>query len=225
MKNMLLKNTWVFLIFCSLSSFGQEMRTGEVEFNGSRYPAYIKEVDASTDQAINAVKEIMIAKGSRGKEFKNFLIYRNVILPATGTNDLHDLFVNVEPIGKKSNNRSKISMIITKPGAITEDKPSKEDKNKVMPIALAAGGALIFTEVTPAVENQVYLRNVLNQENEVSKAERKLKDLQDEQAKMEKQLSKLQEDFKKNQSAIAEQVKAVEASKVQLQKIKAEKPK
>jgi hypothetical protein len=212
----------MFLLNASVL-FGQEFKTGHVEFNGARYPAYIKEMDASVDQAINAVKEIMTAKGAKGKEFKGFLIYREVVLPATGSYDVHDLFVKVDPIGKKANNRSKIHLIITKPGAISEDKPSKENRNSAVPVALAAGGVAILDEVTPAVENQVYLRNVLNQENEVKKAEKKLQDLQDDQAKLEKQLSKLQEDLKKNKSNIDTQIKQVEAAKAELQRVKASK--
>jgi hypothetical protein len=225
MKRILTYVVALYFLLTGASAFSQEFKTGEVEFNGVRYPAYVKEMDAATDQATNAVKELMGSKGATGKEFKGFLIYRKVVLPATGNYELHDLFVKVEPVGKKSNNRSKISMIITKPDAISEDKPSKESKNTLAPVALAAGGAVILEEVTPAVENQVYLRNVLNQEMEVQKAEKKLKELQDSQAKMQKQLTKLQEDIGNNQKAINNQVKQIEASKVELEKVKSAKPK
>jgi peptidoglycan hydrolase CwlO-like protein len=71
----------------------------------------------------------------------------------------------------------------------------------------------------------VYLRKVLNQEMEVQKAEKKLKELQDSQAKMQKQLTKLQEDMGSNQKAIDNQVKLIQASKAELEKVKSAKPK
>jgi len=214
----------ILFFWRTLPVWAQEYKTGEIEFNGARYPAYIKEVDASTDQVSNAVVEIMNARGAKGKEYKGYLIYRKVVLPATGNKEPHDLFVKVDPVGKKSNNRSRISMIITKPDAILEEKPGKNDRNAAMPVALAAGGAALFNEVTPAVENQVYLRNVLNQETEVKKTEKRLRDLQDDQAKLERQLTKLQEEMEKNRNAIAEQLKQVESAKAELEKVKSAKP-
>lgn len=211
-------------LITSAPLLAQEFKTGTVEFNGVKYPAYIKEVDASVDQANSAIKQIMDARNAKGKNFRGFTIYRNIILPATGDNDRHDLFVQVEPIGKKANNRSKISMIITKPDAISEEKPPKEERGKTAPVVLAAGGATLLNEVTPAIENQVYLKSVLDQEELVKKAQKKLEDLREDSVKMEKQLLKLQTDKETNRVALETQAAELEAAKAELLRKKGVKP-
>jgi altronate dehydratase len=220
----LLAAFFLLYLFYAKSILAQEFKTGTVEFNGVKYPAYVKEVDASVDQANNAIKQIMDSRNAKAKNFKGFSIYRNIVLPNTGNNDRHDLFVHVEPVGKKVNNRSKISMIITKPDAIKEDKPSKEEKGKMAPVVLAAGGAYILTEVTPAIENQVYLKSILDQEELVKKTEKKMNDLREDSLKMEKQLLKLQTDKENNRTALETMVAELEAAQAELLRRKAAKP-
>ncbi len=213
------------LLLCNTLILAQELKTSTVEFNNMKYPAYVSEVNASVEQANNAIKQIMDSRNVKGKNFKGFTIYRDVVLAASGNKDRQDVFVHVEPVGKKTNSRSKISMIITKPGAIAEDKPSKEEKGKLAPVVLAAGGASIFSELTPAVENQVYLKSLLDQEELIAKTEKKLNDLRADSSKMEKQLLKLQTDQENNRAAVQTMAAELEAARAELQRRKAVKPK
>lgn len=203
----------------------QDLKTGTVEFLGTKYPAYIKEVDASVEHTDRAIKEIMDARNAKSKNYKGFNIYRNITLPASGSHERQDLFIHTEAVGKKTNNRTKISLIITRPGAIQEDKLTKEEREKMEPVVLAAGGAAIFAELTPAVENQVYLQSILDQEGLVKKAEKKLEDLRADSVKLEKQLLKIQTDKENNKVAVETQVAELEAAKAELLRRKTIKPK
>lgn len=213
----------VFLF--SLPVFAQQYKTEHVEFNGVKYPAYSKVVNVSEDQAIAAVREIFSSRGIQPKTMKGFLIYRNVVLPAIGNNDRNDLFIKVEREGKKNENQSKLYAIITRPGAISEDKPLKSEKGAASGVALAAGGAQLFEAVTPALENQEYLNSVLEQEEAVRKAEKKLKGLEEDSVRMNKQLTKLQEDLQKNSEERSKQVEELETAKRELEMRKNAKPK
>lgn len=215
----------MFLI--SVFSFplnAQEFKTEHVEFNGVKYPCYSKVVSVSEDQALAAVREIFSSRGMQPKTIKGFLVYRKVKLPSTGSNDLHDLFVKAERLGKKSENKSKVYAILTRPDAISDDKPLKNEKGAAAGVALAAGGSQFFEAVTPALENQAYLQAVLEQEDLVRKAENRLKGLQEDREKMNKQLTKLQEDLQKNTEESSKQSEYLEKVKKELELRKNAKP-
>jgi hypothetical protein len=226
MKTFLIGTLCIFLIGnTKVTAQETSMTTGKVNYNGVEYPAYIKVVDVSPEQAITAIKEVFTSRGKEAKTIKGFLVYRNVVLPGTGNYAVHDLFVKVDREGKKADNKSKIYMIITDPGKITDDKVSKGEKAAVAGgVALVAGGQKVFDDVTPALENQAYLKAVLDQEAVVRKADQKLKDLQDDKLKMEKQLAKLQEDMEKNRLDIEAQIKEVENANATLEAKKLAKP-
>jgi hypothetical protein len=214
---------FVFSVFSS-TSYSQAFKTEHVEFNGVKYPSYSKVVAVSEDQALAAVREIFSSRGVQPKTIKGFLVYRKVVLPATGNKDLHDLFVKVEREGKKNENTSKVYAIITRPDAISDDKPLKNEKGAAAGVALAAGGSQFFDAVTPALENQAYLQAVLDQEEAVRKAEKKLKSLEEDSVKMNKQLIRLQEDLQKNSEERSKQAEDLEAAKKELEMRKNDKP-
>lgn len=224
-KNLIGLLSLFLLVSTLLTAQETPFTTGKVNYNGVDYPAFTKVVAVSPERAITAVKEVFASRGVTAKTNKGFLVYRNVVLPATGNYEVHDLFVKVDREGRKADNKSKIYMIVTDPGKITDDKVSKAEKAAVgAGVALVPGGYKIFEDIAPAVENQAYLKTVLDQEAVVKQAEKKLKDLQDDQSKMEKQLSKLQQDIEKTRAEIVEQIKEVERARAALEAKKTGKP-
>jgi DNA-binding FrmR family transcriptional regulator len=209
--------------YCSIQA--QLFRTGEAEFNGIVYPAYIKEVEVSPNDAMDAIKEILANRNAGNpKNIKGWMVYRNVVLPSTGTYTPQDLFAKVERAGKKQEDKSRISLIITKPGVISDQKPPKGTKSVPVGFTLATGGSAIFEEATPAIENKAYLQAVLNQEKAVQKAEKKLSDLKLEEERLTKYMEKLQSDIENNKKDIESQIQAIENAKSDLQKVKEAKP-
>lgn len=224
-----MKTTFTLLLFFVFfvlppALHAQDFKTEHVEFNGVKYPSYSKVVAVSEDQALAAIREIFSSRGVQPKTIKGFLVYRKVVLPATGNKDLHDLFVKVEREGKKNEQTSKVYAIITRPDAISDDKPLKNEKGAAAGVALAAGGSQFFDAVTPALENQAYLQAVLDQEEAVRKAEKKLKSLEEDSVKMNKQLIRLQEDLQKNSEERSKQAEDLETAKKELEMRKNDKP-
>jgi hypothetical protein len=205
--------------------FAQQVNTGKVKYDGIEYPAYFKVVDVSPDRAETAIKDFFAAKGVRPKSNKGFLVYKNVVLPGSDDYNMRDLYVKIDQEGKKADNRSKVYMIITKPDAISDEKLSKTEKTAASGnVVLLAGGNRLFEEVTPAIDTQAYLKSVLDQEGMVKKAEKKLRELEDNKARMEKQLTQLQEDMEKNRELLEKQVEEVEMAKAELESRKLAKP-
>lgn len=225
----MMRKITAFLLLCLFCSWSprlqaQEFKTEHVEFNGVKYPSYTKVVAVSEEQALAAIREIFASRGIQPKTVKGFLVYRKVKLPSMGNNDLHDLFVKAERQGKKSDNSSKVYAIITRPDAISDDKPLKNERGAAAGVALAAGGAQFFEAVTPALENQAYLQAVLEQEEAVKRAEKKLKSLEEDSIRMNRQLIKLQEDLQKNSEDRAKQTGELETARKELEMRKSAKP-
>lgn len=220
MKKLSFLFVFLLLIGISFSSQSQTVKTETVTYNGVKYPAYTKVIDLPEDQTMNVVKITFADRGVKGSEKKGFLIYRKVVLPANNNTELHDVFFKVERDGKKSDNKSKLFAIVTRPGAIPEDKPGKNEKAAASGVVLAAGGYAIFDATSPHVDNQTYLNTVSNQEEDVRKAEKKLKDLQNNQLQMDKELTKLQQEIEQNQKNTEAQRKEVERVRSELETMK-----
>jgi hypothetical protein len=214
---------WV-LMLTVFSAQAQAVKTETVIYNGVKYPAYTKLFDLSEEQTMDVVKATFADRGAKGTEKKGFLVYRKVVLPAMNNKELHDVFFKVERDGKKSDNKSKLFAIVTRPGAIPEDKPDKDEKAAQSGVVLAAGGYAIFDATSPHVENQTYLNSVSSQEDEVKKAEKRLKDLQTNKAQMDKELAKLQQEIEKNQKDTEAQLKEVDRVRKELEVMKKAPP-
>jgi hypothetical protein len=212
------------LLVSSTSLLAQTVNTAIVEYNGLKYPAYVKEVNTGVDQATQAVKDYFASRGARGKDHKGFIIYRNVMMPTGGGSELLDVFVRVERAGKKNEDKAQVMAILTKPGTISEEKPTKEQRAVGSGVVLAAGGHQFYEELTPAVNQQAFLKNIADQEAEIKKAEKKLSEMESDKAKMEKQIEKLKSDIANLTKAIADQAAEVNRAKGVLETTKSMGP-
>ncbi len=224
-----MKRFCLWFVFCLFTgtvftSQAQAVKTEAITYNGVKYPAYTKIFDLPEDQTMNVVKATFADRGVKGTEKKGFLVYRSVVLPAMNNKELHDVFFTVEKEGKKSENKSKLFAIVTRPGAIPENKLSKDEKAAASGVVLAAGGYAIFDATSPHVENQSYLNAVRKQEDELGKAEKRLKDLQNYRLQLDKETTKLQEGIEQNQKDTEAQMKELERIKKELESIRKSTP-
>lgn len=201
------------LLISSSKLMAQTTNTAVVEYNGLKYPAYVKEVNTGVAQATTAVNDYFASRGTKGKEHKGFNIYRNVMMPTGGASEMMDVFVRIERAGKKNEDKAQILTIITKPGTISEEKPTKEQRSIGSGVVLAPGGNQFFEELTPNLTQQAFLKNIADQEAELKKAEKKLSDMESDKVKMEKQIEKLKTDLANLIQAISNQAAEVNRAK------------
>jgi exonuclease VII small subunit len=201
----------VVLLIASLhSAIAQTVSTAVVEYNGLKYPAYVKEMEVGTDQVEAAVKEYFASKGAKERSHKGYTTYRNVRLAKGGTNELQDAFVRVERAGKRNEDKSRLIVILTKPGAISEDKPSKAQKEVGSGVVLVAGGSVIFDELNPGISNQLYLF-------EIGKLEKELKELESDMDKLERSREKLEKELENTRNDIGGKQEEVAKIKAMLE--------
>lgn len=193
----------MLLIACMHIANAQTVSTAVVEYNGLKYPAYVKEMEVGTDQVEAAVKEYFELKGAKERSHKGYSIYRNVRIANGGSNEIQDAFVRVERTGKRNEDKSRLIVILTKPGAISEDKPSKALKEIGSGVVLVAGGSVIFDELNPGINNQQYLYELGKLEKELKELESDIDKLVRNREKLEKELEETKNDISSKQEAIS----------------------
>ena len=113
-------------------------------------------------------------------------------------------------------------MITAKAGLIPEDKV--KGSKMVADIEPSSNSVSFINSFQSAVDLQAYQLAVSTQEDEVAKAEKKLKSLQDDQIKLEKKIKDYQSDLEVNKKDQEKQVDEIANQKSILEKKKNEKP-
>ncbi|MEP7141453.1 MAG: hypothetical protein ABI707_01225 [Ferruginibacter sp.] len=208
----------------NLSLDSAEAKSSMIEFNGGKYNGYLIEMNAPPDIVEDAIKERFKLQGIKPKETKDFLVYRNVIIPRIDPVKPMDAFIKIERKSRKEKEQTVVYFIVALPGEIPEDKV-KSDAAKSAGITSVEKGGAFLTGMLPDVQQGVYNKNVASQQAQVKKEEKKLTDLLDDQSDMEKKLKKLQSELEYNKKAQERQTAEVEKAKSVLNELVTKNPK
>ena len=191
---------FVFVVVLRSSAQSYE---GSIEYQKKDQKAMVIEFPYSPSVVEDALIEKMEKMGYKKKESKGFLVYKNAVI-STISSEPADYMIKVERKSRKEKDESVVYLVM-----------SKGDEN-----IMARNDALVnsnmktfLNNVSPEVEAFNLEREILAQQEVVTKAEKKLKNLKDDQESMEKKVKKLQEDLKDNAKDQENQVKEIENQK------------
>jgi hypothetical protein len=199
-----------FLMSVTWSAFSQDssiiykqgtLSKGKVEYDGNTYACDVIAFDASPDVVEGAIKSMMSNRGHKYSTKKGFIVYRNVLLLRTNMKEPVDVFASIEPKSKNEKNKTKVSLIITKPGAIPDKKIDSKTAEEVTTMGFASAGGTIFTDMETEVSLSAHQNDIALQELSVSKATKELKYLEKDANDLQKKLEKLQNDIVENEKA------------------------
>lgn len=212
---------YVFLyiaIFFSVASFSQEIKVDHpqvrkalIDFNGGKYNGFEVELNASPDIVEEVIKQKFKSMGTKPKETKGFMVFRNVILSQVDATKSVDAIIRVEKKSKKEKEQSIVSFIAAPAGEIPEDK-IKGDAAATAVNTLDNGDAFLLG-MLPAVNSAVFDKDLTAQQLIVKKEEKTLANLKDDQSDLEKKIKKLQSDLEYN-------IKAQEKQTIEVDKMK-----
>jgi hypothetical protein len=205
-------------IFFSVASFSQEtkvdhpqVRKALIDFNGGKYNGFEVELNASPDIVEDVIKQKFKSMGTKPKETKGFMVFRNVILSQVDATKSVDAIIRVEKKSKKEKEQSIVSFIAAPAGEIPEDK-IKGDAITTVVNTLDNGDAFLLG-MLPAVNSAVFDKDLAAQQLIVKKEEKTLANLKDDQSDLEKKIKKLQSDLEYN-------IKAQEKQTIEVDKVK-----
>ncbi|HSU26968.1 MAG TPA: hypothetical protein VLJ68_01195 [Chitinophagaceae bacterium] len=185
---------------------------GKIEYDKKKQAAFVIEFPYPAEAVENGFIMKMDKLGYKGKEEKGlfnrdkgFRVFKDAFITEV-TDKKFDYIINVERKKKRDGDESFLYLVILKDGgenAVTEFNGYDMDRAKAF-----------LNNLLPYVEDANLEINITDQENVVSKAEKKLKTLEKEQSDLEDKLKKNQKDQEDTARDIEDQKKALESLKI-----------
>lgn len=190
---------------------------GRVEYDKKKHDAFIIEYAFPPEAVENAIVAKMEKMGYKSKEEKGifnkdkgFRKFKDAYITEVHDRS-HDYIIKVEAKSKKQDDRSVVYMIML-----------KEEANAVagMTAADMTKAKSFLNNLLPHVEAANLELMILAQEEVIAKAEKKLKNLQDDKISMEDKIKKLQDSITDNVKTQEETTKDIENQRAALENLK-----
>src|SRR5688500_6684559 len=213
MKKVILTDVFVFT--CSIV-IGQA-REGKIEYSKENQPCLVMEYNFPPEAVENGFINKMDKLGYKGKEEKGmfnkdkgFRVYKDARIGEI-SNTKMDYIINVERKSKKEEDETVLYFLINRNGDNALAKLNTEELGKAKSF---------LYNLLPDIEAANLELKISVQEEILSKAEKKMKTLQDDKEDMEKKIQKLQDDLKENEKEQEKQKEEVENQKKTLENLR-----
>jgi hypothetical protein len=195
------------LLYFTIAGLSQAYE-GTIEYDKKKQSAIVIDYAFPTEAVENAFAQKMAKMGYKGKEErgmfnkdKGFRIFRSAVISDISDNTM-DYIINVERKSRKEKDESTLYLIMNKNG---ENLMSGSGTVEVTRAKDFLNGMI------PAVEESNLELQIRDQEEVITKSEKKLKNLRDDQEDLEKKLKNNQKDQEETQKDIENQKHALEA--------------
>lgn len=196
------------MLFLSLLLFAQA-REGSVKAENKQQAAAVIELPYPPDMVRAAMNDYLSKKGkSRSSDVKGFTTFRNTQSQA-GDSANADLFFKVERKSRQDKGMSVVSLLIHTPGAGMASADSLHYLSMEQ-------GLMYLNELQPAIEAYNLESGIKDQNESLTKAETRLKNLVKEGDQLEARKANLEKDIRENKEAQQRQLQEIEAQKQKL---------
>jgi hypothetical protein len=217
---------YIFTLFVSLLItgfvFAQAPMKTNAEYNGQKYPCYIIEYNLPPDETENVIKNKLRSEGYNSSKSKGYLVFRNIRLKDLNPDEAQDILFKIDRKSRKEKDKSLVTIISAKAGLIPEDKV--KGAKMVADIEPSENIIPFMNSFQSGIDLQSYNLAVAAQEAVVAKAEKKLKNLQDDQVKLEKKIKDYQDDLSVNKKDQEAQTNEIAKQKTLLEEKISQKP-
>jgi hypothetical protein len=185
---------YVLLLAATLFTFTafSQSTTGKIEYQKGDKISATLELPYSSDIVQGGIREYLSKKSTKSDRSKGFDIYRYVKLNADDA-ELSDVHVKVVSKGSRKDPQSVVYLLLGRPGENvglrTPDDNLKNDEAKTL-----------LNDLVPAIEAYKLETDIKEQEDMVSKQEKKLGTLVEDQKDMEKKVKTLQDKIEQNKA-------------------------
>ena len=189
----------------------------KIEYNKEKQACIVMEYDYPPLAVENAVVSKMNKLGYKGKEEKGmfnkdkgFRVYKDAMIGDISPGR-YNYVVNVDRKSKKESDAAVLYLIIMKDDGNALSRLNTEELGKAK--------AFLYN-LLPDIEAENLELQITAQEDVVSKAEKKLKSLQNDKDDMEKRIKKLQDDIKQNEKDQEKQTSEIDNQRKALETLK-----
>lgn len=209
------------LLFLSASFISKAQAfEDKIEYNKEKQACLVMEFDFPPLAVENAIVSKMNKLGYKGKEEKGmfnkdkgFRVYKDAMV-ADISASRYSYIVNVDRKSRKESDAAVLYLIIMKDDGNALSRLNTEE---------LSNAKTFLSNLTPDVEAENLELQITAQEDVVSKAEKKLKTLQNDKDDMEKRIKKLQDDIKQNEKDQEKQNAEIENQRKTLDELRAKR--
>ena len=207
--------TYIAFTF-SVTAFSQAYE-GNIEYDKKKQQAIMIDYAYSQDAVENAIVQKIEQMGYKAKtekgmfnKNKGFIVFKNAFINDISENSL-DYIIKVERKSRRDKDETTLYLIMNKDGA---------DAMQAMDAYNVGKAKSFLNNLLPEIEEANLELQIREQEDAITKAEKKYKNLQDDQQSLEKKIKGLQSDLEKNIKEQESQQKEIENQKMALEEKK-----
>ena len=207
-----MKQLFSLLLACMTCAFSfAQTRTTTTEYQKVSRTALVNEVPFPANTVEKAIEDTFSKLGYKGTSSKGFTVYKGVRLAELGS-EPYDLYFMVDKKSKKDKDNSVITMMISKG---FDEFVTESTGGKILDKGKEYLDSIRNTLASYDLEQQIIL-----QEDEVKKADKKNESLQDDNKDLLKKKKKLENDIEDNIKNQEKQAKEVDKQKQILEVLK-----
>lgn len=197
-------------LFVSLLTFSQQAYESKVEYLKKTQETFAIDFPYPPSVVEAALVEKLEKMGFKAKESKGFRVYKGAIITNISSESMDYVF-RVERKSRREKDESVVFMMINKADANMMSLLDSDVKTQAK---------LFLNDMAPYMEAYNLEVEIKTQEEEVSKAEKKLRKLESDGDDLQKKLKKLESDIETNKKDQESQSKEIESQKQILEAMK-----
>jgi hypothetical protein len=190
-------------VFAISSIVSGQAREAKIAYQRTQQPAAVIELPYSKSVVETAIENYLSSKGAKGNESKGFKTFRNVRLEDTVSNDM---YFKVE---RKSQNESTVYLFLAPVNENVTTRAAETDYG----IQQAKS---VLNDLAPSAEASNLDVQLKDQQEEVSKAEKRLRNLMDDGAELSRRKANIEEKIIENNQQQEKQKVEIERQRQQL---------
>jgi hypothetical protein len=180
-----------------------QAREAKIAYQRTQQPAAVIELPYAKNVVETAIENYLSSKGAKGNESRGFKTFRNVRLEDTISNDM---YFKVE---RKSQNESTVYLFL----APVNENVAARSAETSYGIEQAKS---VLNDLAPSAESSNLDLQLKEQQEEVSKAEKRLRSLMDDGAELSRRKANIEEKITENHQAQEKQKVEIEKQRQQL---------
>jgi len=209
------KRLLIFLLAFSwqIIVLGQAATEGRIEIDKGQKVAAVIEVPFEQEIVEKSIRDYMSKKGVRSDKSKGFMLFRNAKVIDEDL-EVADLYFKVDRKSRKEKNESRVALVVGRPGENVGLRTA-DDRHQI------ENAVSLLNSMLSSVQAHGLDAEINAQEEVVKKAERRLRNLEDDQKDTEKRIKNLEEKLEELRNDQRKQVDEVAKQRSTLDAMKA----
>ena len=203
--------TLTAFLFFNISVFAQSQYVF-IDFKDARRPGIQNEYPYPEKTVSNAIEDKLKKLGYKSKDSKGYTIYKGVMLPELG-NQPYDLYFKIDRKSKKDKDVAVVNMLVSLGNEIFI---SDSSDSRVI-----SNAKTFLDNLIPSIAAYDLQQQISNQQDAVSKAEKKYKSLQNNADDLQKKKKRIEQDIEDNTKDQKNQQNEIDTQKQLLEGLRA----